>query len=53
MENGDICKTEAISDEDKIAVNAGVLTIVDMKTGKEYYNGEWIDVKTYVPFQMT
>ena len=47
FEDGSISQNNAISDGDKVAVDSGILDIVDTETGKQYYNGEWTDLPTW------
>ena len=47
FEDGNIIKTNAITDSDKESADMGILDVIDTKTLKQYYEGEWHDLAGY------
>lgn len=44
FEDGTILKTAKISEDDKQSCDDGCLSVIDVNTLKEYYDGKWQDI---------
>ena len=47
MEGGEIYKGETVNDDDKTAADNGILDILDIDEGKQYYDGSWHEIETW------
>ena len=47
FEDSSIIKTSTITEGDKDAADMGILDVIDTKTLKQYYEGEWHDLAGY------
>lgn len=46
-EDGSLYKAVGVREEELLACIDGYLSILDMETLKEYFNGEWVDIGSW------
>ena len=47
MEGGEIYKSKTLTEDDKTSADNGILDIIDIKTMKQYYEGEWHEMQVW------
>lgn len=47
MEGESVFKSDTLSEDDKLSCDAGILEVIDVATGKTYYEGEWVDLDVW------
>tara|TARA_R110000787_G_scaffold257208_1_gene362414 strand:+ start:458 stop:622 length:165 start_codon:yes stop_codon:yes gene_type:complete len=46
-ESGNVYSAKNVTDDDLTDCDAGIISIVDTKKGKEFFENEWVELQTW------